>query len=130
MGSVKIGEVTVYVTSGSFDIDQKVKLRNDEFGQVSARGYRHPEFREVTCSLDLYFEKGAATWLNDAKRFTAQDIEIVLGNTDGSKVQIDANQVEFEIPNVEVPDNDECTISLAGKCLGSSGEDEITVTFK
>jgi hypothetical protein len=129
LGTITLGGGSVYITGGSFDIDQKVKLRNDEFGYSSARGYRHPDFREVTCSLDLYFEKAAAKWLNDAKRFTAQAISVVLGDTAGSKVQIDAGQVEFEIPKVEVPDADEATITLTGKCLGSSGEDEITVAF-
>lgn len=129
VGTVKFGTDTILVTGCSFDIDQKVALRNDEFGSAVASGYRHPEFREVTCSLDLHFIKGAAKWLNDAKRFTAQDIEVVLGNTEGKKLQIDADQVEFEIPNIDVPDNEECTITLPGKCLGSSGEDEITMSF-
>lgn len=128
-GNVKIGTETILVTSCGFDIDQKVKLRNDEFGSSSASGFRHPEYREVTCSLDLYFLKGAAKWLNDAKRFTAQDIEVNLGSIEGYKMEIDANQVEFDIPKVEVPDSDECTISLSGKCLGSAGEDEIVVKF-
>jgi hypothetical protein len=129
IGSVTMDSGTVCLTGCSFDIDQKVKLRNDEFGYSSARGYRHPDYREVTCSLDLYFEKAAAKWVNDAKRFTAQDIAVVLGETSGSLVHIDANQVEFEIPKVEVPDADEATITISGKCMGSSGEDEITVAF-
>jgi hypothetical protein len=130
VGTVKFGSTTIYITGGSFDIDQKVKLRNDEFGYSAARSYRHPDFREVTCSLDLYFEKAATKWLTDAKRFTAQDIEVILGDTAGKKCRIDANQVEFEIPKVEVPDADEATITLSGKCLGTAtGEDEISVTF-
>lgn len=129
VGNVKIGTPEILITGCSFDVDQKVGLRNDEFGSESASGFRHPDFREVTCSLDLYFKKNAAKWLNDAKRFTAQDIEVNLGDTEGYKMEIDANQVEFEIPNIDVPDSDECTISLAGKCLGSSGEDELKVLF-
>jgi len=129
VGNVKIGTPEILITGCSFDVDQKVGLRNDEFGSESASGFRHPDFREVTCSLDLYFKKNAAKWLNDAKRFTAQDIEVNLGDTEGYKMEIDANQVEFEIPNIDVPDSDECTISLAGKCLGSAGEDEIVVKF-
>lgn len=128
-GNVKINNSTIYITGCGFDVDQKVALRNDEFGTVSARGFRHPEFREVTCSLDLYFEKDAAKWLNDAKRFTAQDIEVNLGDTEGYKMEIDVNQVEFDIPKVDVPDTGECTIALTGKCLGSSGEDELVVKF-
>jgi len=128
-GNVKIGTSEILITSCGFDLDQKVALRNDEFGSASASGYRHPEFREVTCSLDLYFKKNAAKWLNDAKRFTAQDIEVNLGDVEGYKMEIDANQVEFEIPSIDVPDNDECAISLSGKCLGSAGEDELVVKF-
>jgi len=129
VGNVKFGSSTILVTGCSFTVDQKIALRNDEFGSVSASGFRHPEFREVTCSLDLYFTKDAGRWLNDAKRFTAQDIEVNLGETEGYKLEIDASQVEFEIPNIDVPDTGECTISLAGKCLGSSGEDELIVSF-
>ena len=128
-GTVKIGTPEILITGCTIDIDQKVLLRNDEFGSASASGHRYPDLRDVAISLDLYFIKGAAKWLNDAKRFTAQDIEINLGVTDGYKMEIDANQVEFEIPNIDVPDTGECTIALAGKCLGSSGEDEITMKF-
>jgi hypothetical protein len=129
VGTVKFGSTTIYITGGSFDVDQKIKMRNDEFGSAVARGYRQPEFRDVRCSLDLYFESGAAAWLNAAKLFTPQDIEVVLGDTSGYKVRIDANQVEFDIPKAAVPESDETTITLAGKCLGSTGEDELTVTF-
>ena len=128
VGSFTIG-TSVYVTEASVDIDQKVKLRNDEFGTSSARGHRHPEFREVTFGFTLYFEKGAAKWVNDAKRFATVDIAGVLGDTAGSMLQIDANQVELEIPKVDVPDNDECTLAITGKCMGSTGEDEVTMTF-
>jgi len=123
------GATEILITGCTVDVDQKVLLRNDEFGSDSASGYRHPDFRDVAISLDLYFIKSAAKWLNDAKRFTAQDIEINLGVTDGYKMEIDAGQVEFEIPNITVPDNGECTITLAGKCLGSLGEDELTFSF-
>jgi hypothetical protein len=129
IGTVKINDSPIYVTGCSFDLDQKIKMRNDEYGTDKARGFRHPDFRDVSCSLDLYFEKGAAAWLNDAKRFTPQDIEVVLGNETGSMVQIDCNQVEFDIPKISVPDTDEAKITLAGKCLGDDGEDEISVTF-
>jgi len=128
-GNVKIGTSEILITSCGFDLDQKVKFRNDEACTASASGFRYPEFREVTCSLDLYFKKNAAKWLNDAKRFTAQDIEVNLGDVEGYKMEIDANQVEFEIPSIDVPDNDECAISLSGKCLGSAGEDELVVKF-
>jgi hypothetical protein len=129
IGTVKFNGDPVYITGASFDLDQKVKMRNDEYGTDKARGFRHPDFRDVSCSLDLWFEKGAAAWLNDAKRFTAQDIEVVLGNAAGSMMQIDCNQVEFTIPKPEYPDTDEGKIALAGKCLGDDGEDEISVTF-
>jgi hypothetical protein len=130
VGTVKFGNTTILITGCSFDVDQKVKLRNDEFGSSSASGYRHPDFRDVSCSLDLNFTSGAAAWLNDAKRFTPQDIEVILGDTAGSKVQIDASQVEFDIPKPSVPDTDETKITLSGKCLATSaGENELTVTF-
>lgn len=129
VGSFTVGGSTVLITSGSFDVDQKVAMRNDEFATASASGFRHPEFRDVTCSFDLYFRKGAASWLNDAKRFGTLAVEAVLGNTAGSIVTVSAPTVEFDIPSVDVPDNDECTLTLNGKCLGSSGEDELTVTF-
>lgn len=129
VGHVKIGSDMIYVTAAGFDIDQKVKLRNDEFATDSASGHRHPEFREVTLSLTLYFEKAAVKRYNDIKRFTSQDIETLLGDTAGKKVQVDANQVEFDFTKVDIPDSDEATITLPGKCLGSSGEDEISVTF-
>ncbi len=130
-GTIKIGTETIYVTSGSFEIDQKPKFRNDEFGQSAPRGLRYAERREVSLSLELYFERGAIKWYNDAKRFTAQDISLLLGNTAGKEVQIDCNQVEFDIPSVKIPESDEATISLKGTCLGTAtGEDECTLTFK
>jgi len=130
IGSVTIGATTIDITSCTFDVDQKVKLRNDQFGYSSARGAKFPENRDVKVSLDLYFETGALKWVNDAKRFTNQDICVVLGETAGSMVQIDANTVELDIPKVDVPESEECTISLSGTCKGSTAEDEIALTFK
>jgi len=131
VGTVKFGSTPLLITGCTFDVDQKAKLRNDEFGYSAATGQRYPERRVVNCSLDMYFKSDAAAWLNDAKRFTAQDIEVVLGDTSGYKCQIDAGQVEFDIPKVAVPDADEATITLSGTCLATStGENELTVTFK
>ena len=130
-GLITIGGTTIYTTNGTFEVDQKPKFRNDEFGLALPRGLRYPDRRLVTFSLDLYFERGAIKWYNDAKRFTAQDICILLGNTAGKEVQIDANQVEFNIPQVKVPESDEATISISGQCQGTAtGEDECTLTFK
>ena len=131
IGTVKLGAGadTLLLTACSFDIDQKAKMRNEEFGSYMASGFRHPEYREVTCSLTMYLRKGDVKWINDTKRFVPQDIEVILGDTEGSILQIDANQVEFDIPNMEVPDAEEASITMTGKCLGSAGEDEITATF-
>ncbi len=130
-GTVTIGGTTIYVTGATFDVDQKPKLRNDEFGLALPRGLRYPDRREVRVSMDLYFESGAVKWYNDAKRFTAQDICLLIGDTAGKKVQIDANQVEFDIPSVKRPESDEATITISGICKGTAtGEDECTVTFK
>jgi hypothetical protein len=130
-GTVTLGGETIYLTGCTVDIDQAPKLRNDEYGQAAPRGLRYPDPRVVKCSMDLYFERGAAKWLNNAKRFGALDASIVMGSVAGKQVQIDLKAIEFDIPSVKIPEKEECTITLAGQADGTAaGDDEIVVTFK
>lgn len=129
VGSVTVFGDTMYTTKGSISIDQKVELRNDEFATESATGMRYPGFREVMGSLDLYLKASDVKYINDAKAFGNGAIVIVFGNTAGSICTISIPAAEITIPNVEIPEEGECTITLEFKGLGSTGEDEISIAF-
>lgn len=130
-GTVTLGGSGIYLTGGSVEIDNAPKLRNNEYGLALPRGLRYPDSRIVKVSLDMYFERGALAWYNDAKRYTALDAVILLGDVAGKEVQIDLTDIEFDIPSVKIPEADEATISLTGQADGSAtGDDEVVVTFK
>jgi len=130
VGSVNLGTGGSHpVTSGKITLINNMELRNDEFGSDAATGLRHPARREVAFSLELYLLATDIDIINAAKKFVQNDIAIILGGTAGKILTIDMNQCEFEIPAITIPDEGEATLSISGKALGSTGEDELTLTF-
>lgn len=88
-----------------------------------------PGYREVTGSISVRARKSQIIELGHRKAFPAQDIAVTLGQTAGKRCKIDINTAEFDFAPLEIPEADEAVISLPFTALGSSGEDEISVTF-
>jgi hypothetical protein len=84
--------------------------------------------REVTGSLSIRARKDHLKWLASRPQFTAHDLEIIVGETAGKRFKIDIPKAEFEFEALEVPEAEEAVMSLPFRALGTSGDDEITLT--
>ncbi len=129
LGAFTVDGSTVYVTEAMITIENGLAPRNDEFGDRSASGVRAPGRRAVTFALELYLRRDALAHLGKAKRTVSRDLALTVGVAAGSKVQIDLDRAEFEIPQIALPQTEEAVLRIEGTALGASGEDEIKVTF-
>ena len=128
LGSVVIDSVTFPITAFEVTINNNIKPLDDEVGKELPTDALFG-FREVTGSLSIRARKDFIIELGKRKDFLTRDIAVVLGSTAGSILTIDIDQAEFDFSALEIPQSDEAVISLPFTALGSSGEDEISLTF-
>jgi hypothetical protein len=106
------------------------KAHDDEAGTATVSDVT-PGWRDITGTITvrarqdqvLHFGKfmGAAA--------ATRSLEIVAGNSDGNTITFTLGQVEIENAKFEAPEADECMITLPFFARGSSGADELSVTF-
>lgn len=128
-GQLLIDSNALPITAYEVTINGNVSAVEDEAFQQNITDYI-PGNWEITGSFTVRCR--ADVMLDFAKResFTTRDIELDIGTTAGSIVQIDIDQAEIEFGAIEMPEDAEGTFTLPFKALGSSGEDDITITFK
>ena len=130
-GTISIDGTNVYLTTLEITLSNNITMRNDEFGSSTARGYTSSDFRSVTISGTAYACQGYGLYRGKSRDFEDVDIQITLGDTAGSQVEINLDHVEFNIIPLEIPESNECTLTFEGQALASSsGEDEINVIYK
>lgn len=129
--------------AGELDIDAVTSLKITNYEVRMSNGFKPIDdealqeaptdaivgLREVSGSLTMRARKDHILELAKRPDFGSRDIKLTLGDTAGKKVQIDIDQAEFEFSKLEVPETEEGTFTLPFKGLGSSGEDELIVTF-
>jgi hypothetical protein len=127
-GSLAIGSDTlVPIVSLEVSLNNNFKVIGDEALTDSVTDYI-AFTREVTGSLSIRARKDHLKWLASRPQFTAHDLEIIVGETAGKRFKIDIPKAEFEFEALEVPEAEEAVMSLPFRALGTSGDDEITLT--
>ena len=120
---------TFHFTEFELTVNNNVKAHNDEALTDKANDYSLG-FREVTGSISFRARKDLIVTIGLAKKFHATDLQVVVGDTAGSKMTIDLDQVEFDTHALEIPEAEEAIITLPFKALGdATGDDELTITF-
>lgn len=128
LGSLTVDGTALLISSAEVNIKNNHKQVNDEAFYAYTTDYV-PGFREVTGSLTVRARRDFVLYLGKRKAFTTRDLQLICGTTSGAKFKIDIDYAEFEFSALEAPEAEEVTFTLPFKALGSSGEDEITVTF-
>jgi hypothetical protein len=128
-GSITLDGTAIIVTAYEVTIKNGVKPFEDEALRALPSDLV-PGYRTVTGSLTLRASKSQILELGKRQAFSgARDIALVLGDTAGSRCTIDLNYVEFGFAGAEIPEAEEGMITLPFTALGSSGNDEIAITF-
>lgn len=130
VGTCSIGGEAHRVISCSITLNNGVKELNDEFGYDSMSDYL-AGVRRVTVSMQFRMQEDILRQYPLAKAFTAQALSLVSGAlaAGGSRVTAAAPIMELKPFNIDAPEEEEVTADVEGMCLGSSGEDEFSLTF-
>lgn len=128
VGSFTVDGTTVLITAAEVTIKNNYKALTDE-AFASAVSDVIAGFREVSGTLTIRARRDVMIQFQKRKTFTTRDLVLVCGNAAGKILTVDMNQVEFEFSALEIPEAEEGTFQVPFKALGSSGEDEISLTF-
>ena len=137
-GSLTLDSDTYYVTEFEITLDNVAKLRNDEFGQETARGYSGSGFRQVTFSGTMYLESESVggsnknVWIpGKSESFANVAIVIQAGDTAGDIMKIEMPTAEFDIVPLNVPEEEAITFELSGQGIAPiTAESEISMTWQ
>ena len=116
------------ITTFEMTVANNIKAINDEAFTDSITDFV-TGYRNVTGSLSVRARADQMKEIILRKTFEQRDIAITIGSGTGTSVVIDMNQVEFDFSAIEIPEAEEATFELPFTALGSSGDDEMTLTF-
>jgi hypothetical protein len=89
-----------------------------------------PGFREVTGNITLRARKDWVVHVANRLEYSTQALTVVLGSVAGAKLTISVPYAELDYSAIDVPAGDgEVVLTLPFVALGSSGEDELALTF-
>lgn len=123
------GSTTIGNLSGFVEIKTGLDLLNTEAQSSSATDVIMSGKREVSFGFDLLTKKAETYLMSLFRRKVNQNIRIVLGDTSTEKIQIDMPYSQIDPSVRNLPETGPGTFSVSGMALGSSGEDEYTVTL-
>lgn len=127
-GSVTIDGDTVPVLAWEVTINNNHVLFHDEAFQQKVTDYAEG-YREASGQLSFRARSDLVKWLGIRKALETHAIVITIGSTAGKICTISLPYVEFEFADAERSNEDASMINLPFRALGSSGADELTVTF-
>lgn len=127
-GSFVIAGTTIPVTGFELSIKTNDAPVDDEAFQSTVTDYI-PGFREVTGKFDIRVRRDLYKWIRAAKLFGVRDLAVTIGATAGSILTVDMNYTELDFGELEDSEAEVVKCSIPFKCKGSSGEDEVSLTF-
>jgi len=127
-GDITIGGFNLPITAFDVSVNNALKPTDDEaFEQYPTDAI--VQRRTVTGNISLRARKDAIILLGQRKAFNTHAIVVTMGSGAGTTVTVNIPYAEYDFAALEVPEADEAVISLPFTALGSSGEDEITLSF-
>jgi len=88
-----------------------------------------PGFREVSGTVSFRARKDLLIYLANAKEHTQLQFVATMGSGAGKTVTLTMPIIEMDFTGIDIPEADEVVLSLPYVALGSSGEDEATLSF-
>lgn len=129
-GQMSGGSATLPVVSFEIMGKNNFKVHDDEAGTQLVTDLT-PGWRDITGTITFRARRDQLIRVGNWWRAptTTRDLQVVIGTTAGSILTVDANQIRVENGKVEYPEADEAMITLAFYNMGSSGADELSMTF-
>jgi len=130
-GSISLNAATdLPITAFEVTVTNNQKAINDEAFTDEVTDFI-PGYRSVTGSLTVRARADQMKEIGMRKAFTSRVVTLVMGNaaTPGGFVTIALGKVEFDSSAIEIPEAEEATFTLPFVAFGTSGDDEVTLTF-
>lgn len=123
------GSTSIEVLSGDLTISTGMDLHNQVFGTSRPNAVIMAGKWNIAGNLTLAVNPAEFYLYSHARRQVQKDFKITLGGTAAKKMVIDMNVVEINPAPISVPDTGLATTSISYNALGTSGEDNITLTL-
>jgi hypothetical protein len=133
LGSFQIGDfggtlLSVPILDYELTLKNNFKPVNDQAFQAEIEDVQ-PGYREISGKVTLRARQDLLAYLGTRKRFAPQNLTAIFGNVAGSICSIVARAELMFGDGAAIPQEDEGTVDLTFACVGSAGNDELTVTF-
>lgn len=130
-GSYTIDAVAVKMNSSSVKLVTNFKLVNTEFGTAVATRFISPGKREVTFETEHFLTKDDFKYYGHARKLVQEAVFFTIGNAAAARAVLAMPKVELDVPELEIPENDEAMLKVTGYALPTTGtaEDELSLTF-
>lgn len=130
-GSVRIGGATMRATDGSWTLNKRSRLINDEHGTDSASAVSNPATREVTFTATGYMHREMAPPIYRAALKASAPVILTIGGTAKDIVAFSMPQTELDVTTMDVGVQEEVMITVSGKAVATAtGDDDFSVIFR
>lgn len=117
------------VQSMDCSISDSPKYLEDEITQSGyVEDYAETE-RSISGTVKLYYRQDDVGYFDDGLNDISKELDMVVGDTAGSIVEINQPNASLSVPSVEESDPT-VALSIPYVGLGTSGEDSISITYK
>jgi hypothetical protein len=126
-GDLMIGNDALKFLKLGIEVNNAMYLRNEEYGDASATEAFRGGRREVSVSLDTYFENQSVLY---DQTLTGAFVSLFFqgGYTEGNIIAARCPNVEFKTPQLDDPDTP-IKAPFAGPALESAGNDELYIAL-
>lgn len=128
LGSVTLDSASFTVVTAEITLQNGVQMHNDTFGYDSAQSFH---LNERTVNGNIAFRLTDANALNifKTKSFGNSSLTLVCGTTAGSIATFSLPIVRFDYAAIQIGGAQDIIVTMPFQALGSSGEDELSLTF-
>ena len=131
-GALSLSSATsLPITAFEVTVTNNQKAINDEAFTDSVTDFI-PGYRSVTGSITVRARADQMKEIGMRKLFKTRDLTLTLGDSSlgaGYYVTIAFSKIEFDFSAIEIPEAEEATFTLPFTAFGTSGNDEIVLTF-
>ena len=123
------GSTTQQALGGELTIETGMGLLNEEEGSTSPTEPIIEGKWRVSGNMSIVVRRSDVHLFSQARRQVQKDCQWTFGDTAGYIMRIDADQVEFDPSEKNIPDTGLVRIDMPFEALGSTGEDNLTITM-
>lgn len=128
LGSASLDSTAFMIIAAEIVLDNAPQPHNDKYGSRITSDF-HLSNRSVTGSITFRVDDASYIDLARSAFNLQRDLQLVAGTAAGSIATFDLNTVNFDFTSANVSGAEDIQVTVPFVALGSSGEDELTLTF-